>query len=112
MSLLLGKCIAAAQRNVIRLLIPQMKMDAFLGKYFRENDAKLAYDANNDCKEGDWVLLRKLDTQYGIDVDYKVEKVVIKAGQVIDPITSQRSMGYENIEDIERISKLFKKSSK
>ena len=109
MSLLLAKCITPAKKNVIRLLVPQLKFDTFLSKHFRENDSIIAHDPKNHCKEGDWVLLRKLDQRFSLEIDYQVEKIVYQAGNIIDPITRKKSLGYENVEDVNRISSLFGK---
>ncbi|KAI2801864.1 hypothetical protein RDWZM_000678 [Blomia tropicalis] len=107
MSLLLAKCITPAKKNVIRLLVPQLRFDTFLSKHFRENDSIVAHDPNNNCKEGDWVLLRKLDSRFSLEIDYQVEKIVYESGNIIDPITKKKSLGYENVEDVNRLAKFF-----
>lgn len=107
MALVLGKCVSAAKKGVIRLLIPQLKFDDFLNKHFRENEKILAHDPENICKEGDWVLTRKLNEQYRLDVEYRVEKVVYESGNIIDPVTNKKSLGYENIDDVQRIAEFF-----
>lgn len=109
MALLLAKCITPAKKNVIRLLVPQLKFDTFLSKHFRENDAVIAHDPKNQCREGDWVLLRKLDQRFSLEIDYQVEKIVYQSGNIIDPITGKKTLGYENVEDVNRLANLFGK---
>lgn len=109
MALLLAKCITPAKKNVIRLLVPQLKFDDFLSKHFRENDDIIAHDPKNQCKEGDWVLLRKLDQRFSLEINYQVEKIVYESGNVVDPITGQKALGYENLQDINKLASLFGK---
>ena len=109
MALFLAKCLSATKKNVTRLSVPQLRFDSFLKKYFRENDPIIAHDPQNQCSEGDWVLLRKLDNRYSLEIDYQVEKIVYKAGNIIDPITGKKSLGYENAEDVDNIANFLKK---
>jgi len=108
-SLLLGKCTTVAKRNVVRLLVPQYKFDSFLRKHFRDNDPIIAHDPKNECRDGDWVLLRKLDSRFSLEIDYQVEKIVYKAGNIIDPLTGKKSVGYESVDDINRLAAFFGK---
>lgn len=106
MSLLIGKCISTAKKNVIRLLIPQLKFDDFLTKHFRENETIMAHDENNSCNPGDWVLLRKFDQTFHLDIDYQVEKIIYKSGHIIDPLTNKKSFGYNSEDTVEYLKKL------
>ncbi|KAH7641307.1 mitochondrial ribosomal protein S17 [Dermatophagoides farinae] len=108
-SLIIGKCISTAKKNTIRLLIPQLKFDSFLNKHFRENETILAHDQDNVCNPGDWVLLRKFDERFRLDIDYRVEKIVYESGNIIDPLTGKKTLDYENVDDYQRLSKMFNK---
>lgn len=108
MSVLIGKCVAAAKKNVVRLTVPKLKFDDFLNKHFRESDSVMAYDDLNVCKDGDWVLVRKVEDKIS-EIDYKVDKVVYQAGNIIDPITGKKTLEYENVDSVKRLSKVVGK---
>lgn len=103
MSLVLAKCVATPLRNTIRVLIPQLKFDSYLNMHFRENDSLMVADQQGECKPGDWCLVRELPQRVSLHIKHRVEKVVYKSGQIVDPLTNQQSYGYLYKNDYDRL---------
>ncbi|CAG2123218.1 unnamed protein product, partial [Medioppia subpectinata] len=93
-SLVMAKCLSHPLNKTIKVLIPRLKLDTFLNMYFRDTEQILADDHNHDCKAGDWLLVRKLDQPLSLRVNHRVEKVVYRAGHIVDPLSGKRSLGY------------------
>jgi len=106
-SLVMAKCLGQPLNQTIKVLIPKLKFDTFLNMYFRDTEQILADDHNHDCKPGDWLLVRKLDQPLSLRVDHRVERVVYRAGHVVDPLSGKQSLGYEYVSDADRQSQVF-----
>uniref|UniRef100_T1KEW6 Uncharacterized protein n=1 Tax=Tetranychus urticae TaxID=32264 RepID=T1KEW6_TETUR len=94
MSMLMGKVIENVTKNVVRLAIPQLKFDTFLCSHFRESSQLFGLDSMDQCKVGDWVLLRKLPEKISTKIDFKIEQVLYQNGHIICPLTGKRSFQY------------------
>src|SRR2546426_798664 len=107
MSLLLAKCLGSSMKQTIKVAIPSLKFDTYLNMHFRENDQIMVHDPQERCKPGDWILIRKLAENLSLQVAHKVEKVVYEQGNMVDPITGKKSIGYEFDEDVQKQANLF-----
>ncbi|RWS04753.1 carrier protein-like protein [Dinothrombium tinctorium] len=105
MSLLLCRCLERTMKQTIKVMIPKLKFDSFLNMHFRENDLMLVHDKNEICEPNDWILVRELPEKLSLKVKHTVEKVVYKSGHIVDPLTGKKSLGYEYVEDIEKLSR-------
>lgn len=79
-------------------------------QYFKEYEYYFAYDPEKVCKTGDVVLIRKLDEKLTTLITHKVEKIVYKLGDYIDPITGKEVVMNKYREQIEAANELFGKS--
>ena len=94
-------------KSSVKVLVPSLKFDPFFNMYFRESEQFLVDDNGLNCSPGDWLLIRKLDQPLSLRINHKVEKLVYKAGNVIDPLTGKKSLGYQYDSDAKRHSNLF-----
>ena len=91
---MLGKCLAITSRQTVRVAVPFLKFDSFLNHHFRENQECYALDKEEKCEQNDWILIRKLPEKYSLKVEYVVDRIVYKSGDIVDPITGLKSAGY------------------
>ena len=103
----MAKCLGPSMKSTVKVLVPSLKLDTFFNMYFRENQQFLVDDNQLHCSAGDWLLIRRLEQPLSLRVNHRVEKIVYKAGQVVDPLTGKRSLGYQYVSDADRKSKLF-----
>ncbi|KAI1286014.1 28S ribosomal protein S17, mitochondrial [Halotydeus destructor] len=96
-------------RQTIKVAVPRLKFDEYLLQHFRENEELLAHDPQEQCKAGDWVLIRELQEPLSLQVKHKLEKIVYNSGNIIDPLTGKKCVGYEYEEDLEQYAKTFGK---
>ncbi|XP_054167233.1 uncharacterized protein LOC128964627 [Oppia nitens] len=105
--LLMAKCLGSPLNNTIKVSIPRLKFDTFFNMYFRENEQLLVDDNKLKCKPGDWLIIRQLDQPLSLRVNHRAEKVVYRAGHLVDPLTGKQSLGYEYVSDADRQSHIF-----
>lgn len=79
-------------------------------QYFPEDEFVFAHDPDKVCKTGDVVLVRELSEKLTTLITHKVEKVVYKLGDVIDPITGKLVVAGKYREQIEAANQLFGKA--
>lgn len=105
-SIIMGRVSSERYQNVIKVAIPKHRFNEHLVMYVRENDNILAYDKDNNCKPGDWILLRNTPELPDKKVTHTVERVIHSYGKYIDPITGRRSLGLYYDDDMERLEKI------
>ncbi|XP_013781577.1 28S ribosomal protein S17, mitochondrial-like [Limulus polyphemus] len=105
--LMFGQCVNSNMRKTAKISVMRMELNLRILKHFKERSDFYAYDPEEKCKPGDYVLIRELSEPISLKVKHKVEKIVYELGNIIDPITGQRCFGKEFIEDIDRESELF-----
>lgn len=108
--LIMGKVSSDRYKNVIKVGVPKHRLNDVLLMYIRENDDVQALDAENICKPGDWVLLRRDPEPVDERVSHIVERVVHSSGHFVDPLTNRRTLGIyydDDLVDLERIKMDF-----
>lgn len=105
-SLIMARVSSERFNKVIKVGVPKHRLNEFLVFYIRETDTIHAYDENDICKPGDWVLLRRQKEPIDTDVHHKVERVVYSYGNWIDPLTGRRSFGMYYDDDMEKLEKI------
>lgn len=105
-SLIMGRVSHERYKNVVKIGVPKHRFNDYLNMYIREQDNVQAFDEKNECKPGDWVLLRRTSEPIDVDVEHKIEKVVYQYGNYIDPITKRRSLGLYFDDDMEKLEKI------
>lgn len=104
--LIMGKVSSERYKKVIRVGIPKHRLNEHLLMYFRDLDNVYAYDCKDECDAGDWVLLKKDSEFEDEQVTHKIDRIVYKHGNYIDPITGRRSLGLYYDDDIEELEKI------
>ena len=108
MSLLIGKVQGAIRlRQTIKVAVPKLKFDDFLKMHFRENTEIMAHDPEEKCKPGDWVLIKELPSPLSIKVRHRLLKIVYENGNIFDPVTGKRVVGYDFEDDIRKSAEMF-----
>lgn len=69
-----------------------------------------AHDPEKVLKSGDIVLVRELPEKLTTLITHKIEKLVYKLGDIVDPITGKLVVVGKYREEIERANELFGKS--
>lgn len=104
--LIMGRVSSERYKSVIKVAIPKHRMNDMLLLYRRENDDIEAYDENNICQPGDWILLRRDETIVDKNIKHKVERVVHSYGNYVCPLTGRRSFGLYYDDDMERLERI------
>lgn len=105
-SLIMARVSSDRYQKVIKVGVPKHRLNEFYLLYIREQDSIYAYDENDQCKPGDWVLLRRQDEPLDTNVSHKVERIVYTHGRYIDPLTGRRSLGLYYDDDVEKLEKI------
>lgn len=105
-SLIMGRVSSERFRKVVKVGIPKHRLNNHLLMFFREIDDIYAYDEDDSCKPGDWILLRRQKEPLDKDVMHTVERVVYSYGNYVDPITGRRSLGLYYDDDFEKLEKI------
>uniref|UniRef100_A0A023FCG8 Putative mitochondrial/ ribosomal s17-like protein n=1 Tax=Amblyomma cajennense TaxID=34607 RepID=A0A023FCG8_AMBCJ len=106
-ALFLGKCVTSAMKKTVRVVVTRFTLDQFLMAHYKERTEYEALDANEECEPGDWVLVKELPQRLSLKIAHKVEKIVFKNGNIIDPITGQKCIFTDFVKDIDRQSEVF-----
>lgn len=105
-TLIMGKVSSDRYKNVIKVGVPKHRLNEVLLLYIRENDDVQALDAENICKPGDWVLLRRDPNPIDKRVTHTVEKIVHSRGHYVDPLTNRRTFGIYYDDEVTRLEKI------
>lgn len=94
-------------KQTIRCRVPILKYDDYLKMHFREGTEVLAHDPEEKSKPGDWVLLQELPEPLSIKVRHKLFKIVYKEGNMVCPLTGQKTLGFDYEQDVDEVTKMF-----
>ena len=94
-------------KQTIRCMAPALKYDAYLKMHFRESTELLAHDPREECKPGDWVLVRELPEPLSLKVKHQLFKVVYVEGDMVCPLTGRKTLGYEFLDDVDATTSKF-----
>lgn len=76
-------------------------------QYFKKEENYFAYDPKKICKVGDIVLIRELPQKITKLITHKVEEVLFKCGDVIDPLTEKPVVAFQYRDEIDDIIDQF-----
>lgn len=101
------KVVDAATRQV---KVIQMELNDYLKMYFNKSHTFNSTDNEKSTKKGDIVLLRRLDTLTKTDASaFKIEKVLFKIDNLVDPITG-KSVDHDHVEIKKHLDSLLTKN--
>ncbi|XP_050047314.1 small ribosomal subunit protein uS17m [Dermacentor andersoni] len=106
-ALFLGKCVSSAVKKTVRVVVTRFELDNFLMAHYKKRTEYEALDANEECEPGDWVLVKELPERLSLRIAHKVEKIVYKNGNIIDPITGQKCIFTDFVKDVDKESDVF-----
>ncbi|CAH1403877.1 unnamed protein product [Nezara viridula] len=109
-SLLLAKCMPSVKENASKFTFSKLELDENLHMYFKKLESCYAYDPDKICKTGDIVLIQKLPQKMSKLITHKVLKVVYPLGDVVDPISGKKVVGYNFRDDICDVSDMYGKN--
>lgn len=72
-------------------------------QHFQEEENYYCQDPTNSVKTGDTVLITQLPQKLTTLITHKVERVLFKCGDVIDPITKKPCVAWQYREDFDNI---------
>ncbi|KAK8739942.1 hypothetical protein OTU49_003275 [Cherax quadricarinatus] len=87
---LIGKCIAHNIENAAQVRVQRMKFDSNLNMYFSEHKHYYAHDPEQQCKDGDIVLIKELPEKMTKAITHSLVKMIYKYGDVVDPISGKK----------------------
>ncbi|KAH8020272.1 hypothetical protein HPB51_025762 [Rhipicephalus microplus] len=80
-ALFLGKCVSSAVKKTVRVVVTRFELDTF--------------------------LMAELPERLSLRIAHKVEKIVYKDGNIIDPLTGQKCIFTDFVKDVDKESELF-----
>lgn len=102
-AIIMGKISHDRYKKIVKVGVPKHRLNEFLLLYVREHDDVQAIDENDQTKPGDWVILRKIDDPIDPKVTHRIEQVVHRYGNYVDPLTNRRTLGIYYDEDVEKM---------
>lgn len=106
-ALFLGKCLTSVMRKTVRVSVPRFVLDKFLMAHYKERTEYDVLDKDEVCQPGDWVLVKELPERISLKIAHKVERIVFKSGNIIDPITGEKCFFTEFVKDVDQESEVF-----
>ncbi|CAH1780513.1 unnamed protein product, partial [Owenia fusiformis] len=99
-SLLIGRVVENLKKpNITKVRVMNWELDAYIMKYFTEKEDFWVFDKNEECSQGDIVLIEELKKQVQPRVRYELKEIVFKVGRAIDPVTGRPCRGTEFLDD-------------
>lgn len=78
---LAGHVVSAKMNKTISVLIERTVQHPLYGKYMRRSTKLLAHDENNECKEGDFVVIES-SRPISRRKSWRLQKVVTRAQEI------------------------------
>ncbi|XP_072272110.1 small ribosomal subunit protein uS17m [Pyxicephalus adspersus] len=100
---IVGKVIGTKMTKTAKVRVTRMVLDNYLLKYYNKRKTYFAHDPQEQCTEGDIVLLKALPEKRGKHVNHELVEIIFKVGRVVDPLTGKLCAGtqfQESLEDI------------
>ncbi|XP_033625893.1 28S ribosomal protein S17, mitochondrial-like [Asterias rubens] len=101
MKILLGQVIGTKMRKTAKVRVERLVLDEYVMQYYPKRMTVFAHDAQQQAKEGDIVLVKKLPIPRSKNVKYDMEQIIYSLGNVTDPITGKKCDAFSYWEDSE-----------
>lgn len=89
--LLLGQVIKTANNNQLKTVkVLKMQLNNSLKMYFNKSIEINCTDTTNVSKNGDVVLIKRIEPLVKPFESYEVKEVIFKAGLTVDPVTNEK----------------------
>ncbi|KAM6462488.1 protein NipSnap homolog 2-like isoform 3-T3 [Liasis olivaceus] len=86
---IIGKVIGTKMRKTAKVRVTRLVLDPYLLKFYNKRKTYFAHDPQQQCIEGDIVLLKALPERRSKHVKHELVEIVYKVGKVIDPLTGK-----------------------
>ncbi|XP_070591226.1 small ribosomal subunit protein uS17m isoform X2 [Erythrolamprus reginae] len=97
---IIGKVIGTKMRETAKVRITRLVLDPYLTKFYKKRKTYFAHDPQQQCIEGDIVLLKALPERKNKNVKHELAEIVYKVGKVIDPLTGKPCAGEKFLESV------------
>ncbi|XP_007429751.1 28S ribosomal protein S17, mitochondrial [Python bivittatus] len=104
---IVGKVIGTKMRKTAKVRVTRLVLDPYLLKFYNKRKTYFAHDPQQQCIEGDIVLLKALPERRSKHVKHELVEIVYKVGKVIDPLTGKPCAGQKflkNVTDTENLT--------
>ena len=91
--ILLGQVIPSTLSQAVKVQVPYFVFDDVLKAYFKKGEDFVAHDAQNLCKTGDLVIIKKLEKPEKKEITHTVTERIFRLGDVQDPISGEMVVG-------------------
>jgi hypothetical protein len=89
--MLLGQVVKTSNNEPLKTVkVLKMQLNKSLKMYFNKSYEIKCTDGENLSKQGDIVLIKLIEPQVRPFENYKIQEVVFKVGDTIDPITKEK----------------------
>ncbi|XP_054856996.1 28S ribosomal protein S17, mitochondrial [Eublepharis macularius] len=97
---IIGKVIGTKMQKTAKVRVTRLVLDPYLLKYYNKRKTYFAHDPQQQCIEGDIVLLKALPERRSKHVKHELAEIVYKVGRVIDPVTGKPCAGTRLLENV------------
>ncbi|XP_063154749.1 small ribosomal subunit protein uS17m isoform X2 [Candoia aspera] len=97
---IIGKVIGTKMRKTAKVRVTRLVLDPYLLKFYNKRKTYFAHDPQQQCIEGDIVLLKALPERRTKNVKHELVEIVYKVGKVIDPVTGKPCAGQTFLKSI------------
>uniref|UniRef100_U3F7J0 Small ribosomal subunit protein uS17m n=1 Tax=Micrurus fulvius TaxID=8637 RepID=U3F7J0_MICFL len=97
---IIGKVIGTKMRQTAKVRVTRLVLDPYLTKFYKKRKTYFAHDPQQQCIEGDIVLLKALPERRTKNVKHEIAEIVYKVGKVIDPMTGKPCAGHKFLESV------------
>ncbi|XP_053130758.1 28S ribosomal protein S17, mitochondrial [Hemicordylus capensis] len=97
---IIGKVIGTKMRKTAKVRVTRLVLDPYLLKFYNKRKTYFAHDAQQQCIEGDIVLLKALPERRSKHVKHELAEIVYKVGRIIDPVTGKPCVGQKLLDSV------------
>ncbi|XP_042300704.1 28S ribosomal protein S17, mitochondrial [Sceloporus undulatus] len=97
---IIGKVIGTKMHKTAKVRVTRLVLDPYLLKFYNKRKTYFAHDPQQQCIEGDIVLLKALPERRSKHVKHELAEIVYKVGRVIDPVTGKPCAGQRLLESV------------
>lgn len=105
--ILMAKCISKPIETEGIVRVDRLILDERLNYYFRKYADVNVYDPQKHTKKGDIVLIRRMEKPLTLQINYEIEKIVYKLGDITDPITGRKCVNARYRDEEKQIHDIY-----
>ncbi|XP_033096361.1 28S ribosomal protein S17, mitochondrial-like [Anneissia japonica] len=90
----IGQVIGTKMKKTAKVAVQRLVLDNYILQYFPEKMTAFAHDPHEEANEGDIVLIEELPVKRSKFVKYRLDKVIHRLGNVVDPFSGRKCDSY------------------